>query len=66
MTEEKFEEFCNKDISDSYNKFIYHLRKQIDPLNLRGKQILEVGCGKGFVSLWIALFGGVKEVVALD
>lgn len=66
MTEEEFKEFYNKHAPDSYDRFVYHLSEQIDPLNLTDKEILDVGCGKGFVSMWIALFRGARKVVALD
>ena len=66
MNERHFEEFYNKNSSDVYYKFTYHLEKQLEGIDLKGKNVLEVGCGKGFVSFWIALFGEARKVVALD
>ena len=66
MSEKQFKEFYNEKSSDVYRKFVYHLKEQLEGVVLKDKVILEVGCGKGFVSLWLALFGEVKKIVALD
>jgi SAM-dependent methyltransferase len=52
--------------TDSFEKFQYHLENQISALDLVRKHVLEVGCGKGAVSLYLALLSGAREVVALD
>jgi len=52
--------------SDSVAKFMYHFRRQLAGIDLRGKRVLEVGCGKGAVALWLALFSGAEQVVGLD
>jgi len=52
--------------SDNCDKFTHHLQRQLRGLTLDGKKILEVGCGKGAVSLYLALFERVGRVVALD
>lgn len=52
--------------TDSFEKFHYHLQYQTRRLTLNGKRVLEVGCGRGAVSLYLALFSGAREVVALD
>jgi SAM-dependent methyltransferase len=53
--------------SDSFAKFHHHLKKQLEQMPpLSGKRVLEVGCGKGEVSLYLALFSGARSVVALD
>lgn len=66
MSERHFKEFYNKNSRDIYRKFVYHLKKQLEGIGVKGKSVLEVGCGKGFVSLYIALFCGAKEIIALD
>ncbi len=52
--------------SDNFEKFKYHLENQLHGLPLSGKRVLEVGCGKGAVSLYLALFSDVKQIMALD
>ena len=52
--------------ADTFDKFHYHLENQLRGLSLLGKRILEVGCGTGAVSLYLALFSGCSQVVALD
>ncbi len=63
---QQFKNFYNQNYGDIYRKFVYHLKKQLEDIGVKGKSVLEVGCGKGFVSLYIALFCGPKKVVALD
>lgn len=52
--------------SDNVTKFEYHLNNQLKELPLTGKRVLEVGCGKGAVSLYLAIFSGAKKITALD
>ena len=62
--------YCNniEEEKDSFVKFQYHVREQMrrSGLSLSEKHILEVGCGKGATSLYLALFCGVEHVTALD
>lgn len=51
---------------DSFEKYQYHLNKQLSGLDFKGKRILEIGCGQGAVSLYMALFVGADVVVAMD
>ena len=46
-------------LSRRYYELLYHL-------DLKGKSILEVGAGDGFLSHYLALLKGVKDVVSLD
>lgn len=66
INKKQFENFYNQNSGGFYHKFTYHSRKQLDRIHVRNKTILEVGCGKGFFSLYIALFCGAKEIIALD
>ncbi|MCL4555098.1 MAG: class I SAM-dependent methyltransferase [Actinobacteria bacterium] len=51
---------------DNFEKFRYHLDSQLRGVPLAGKRILEVGCGTGAVSLYLALFSNCRQVMALD
>lgn len=62
----KFDEIYDASTNDSVKKFRYHLEQQLRNISLKGRDIIEVGCGKGFVSLYIALFCGARKIVALD
>jgi SAM-dependent methyltransferase len=65
----KFREWYSSEVaegSDNFDKFRYHLENQLQGWHLSGKCVLEVGCGKGAVSLYLALFSGVQQVIALD
>jgi SAM-dependent methyltransferase len=50
----------------AFEIFQYHMHCQFGGLNLTGKRILEIGCGKGAVSLYLALFSQAKSVYATD
>lgn len=66
---DKYQDWYNRSVAgggDSFEKFHYHLRNQLRVLSLSDKRVLEVGCGKGAVSLYMALFSGAKHVTALD
>lgn len=60
-----FERIYNNQLENADN-FRYHFYEQFSEIDFRGKTVLEVGCGKGFVSLYIAMFTGAYHVTALD
>ncbi len=51
---------------ETFEKFHFLLEEQLGDVSLSGKCVLEVGCGKGFISLFLAMCTDVKQVVALD
>jgi SAM-dependent methyltransferase len=46
--------------------FLFHAEEQLEGVSLADKNVLEVGCGSGSFSLYMALCGRAKKVVALD
>lgn len=62
----KFARMYNFQYPGCFKKFVYHFDEQFTDTVLTDKTILEVGCGRGFIAMWIALFKGVRKVVALD
>jgi len=52
--------------SENADYFRYHFYEQFSEIDFRGKTVLEVGCGKGFVSLYIAMLTGAYHVTAID
>lgn len=66
----------NKDFNAIYNEtyaedepldaFLFHADEQLNGISLYDKTILDVGCGNGAFSLYLALFGKAKNVIALD
>lgn len=66
---DKYQDWYDRTVAiggDSFEKFHDHLQNQLRGLSLSGMNILEVGCGKGAVSLYMVLFSGAKRVTALD
>lgn len=47
-------------------KFLYHAEEQFSGIDLCGKSVLEIGCGNGLLSLWLALIKNVGNIVAID
>lgn len=50
----------------SAENFRYHFSEQFSGIDFAGKSVLEVGCGKGFVSLYLAMFTMAAHITALD
>ena len=46
--------------------FLFHADEQLRRISLADKDILEIGCGGGAFSLYMALCGKAKKVIALD
>ena len=46
--------------------FLFHAQEQLKGITLADKTILEIGCGGGAFSLYMALCGKAKKVIALD
>lgn len=63
---EKFKRLYNLSMKDTACNFVYHFRDQFENINFERKNILEVGCGKAFLSLYIALFTNVATLTSLD
>ena len=63
---EKFNELYLKNNPDSVQNFEFHFGQQFQGIDFENKKILEIGCGKGFLSLYIACFKNPAEVIALD
>lgn len=60
-----FKKIYNNHMEDADN-FRYHFDEQFSGVDFRGETVLEVGCGKGFISLYIAMFTEAYHVTALD
>jgi cyclopropane fatty-acyl-phospholipid synthase-like methyltransferase len=56
----------NRNNPDTADNFIYHFHNQFAGMDLSGKRILEIGCGKGFLSMLMASLGQAAQVTALD
>lgn len=52
--------------NDTIKHFIYHFTEQFRGIDFTDKKILEIGCGKGLISLYIGLFLNPKHIDALD
>src|SRR5210317_2259568 len=66
--ETTFKEIYNRYYTDyePYEAFLFHAREELTHCSLEGKEVLEIGCGRGAFSLYMALSGKAKKVLALD
>ncbi len=46
--------------------FLFHAQEELNSISLEGKKVLEIGCGRGAFSMYMALLGRAKNVIALD
>jgi SAM-dependent methyltransferase len=51
---------------EPYDAFLFHAREELAGLVLSGKTVLEIGCGRGAFSIYMALAGGADRVIAID
>jgi SAM-dependent methyltransferase len=51
---------------EPYEAFLFHAQEELRDISLKGKEVLEIGCGRGAFSLYMALEGKAKKVLALD
>jgi cyclopropane fatty-acyl-phospholipid synthase-like methyltransferase len=51
---------------DTIEHFVYHFTEQFKGIDFTDKNVLEIGCGKGFISLYIGYFLNPKQIDALD
>jgi SAM-dependent methyltransferase len=63
---ERFKELYVKHNTDTVKNFEYHFNQQFKGIDFTNKKILEIGCGKGFLSLYIACFMNPLEIISLD
>lgn len=63
---EAFKKLYDANMKDGADNFRYHFKEQFADVDFTGKKVLEVGCGKGFLSLYLALFTNVNHVTAVD
>lgn len=63
-----FKEIYKRYYSDyeTYDAFLFHAREELAGIVLSGKTVLEIGCGRGAFSMYMALAGGADRVIALD
>ena len=46
--------------------FLFHAEEELTGISLAGKKVLEIGCGRGAFSLYMALSAKAEKVIALD
>jgi ubiquinone/menaquinone biosynthesis C-methylase UbiE len=46
--------------------FLYHFCQQFEGIEIAGKKILDLGCGKGFTALALSSLSPATEIIALD
>jgi len=65
-TRDFFNKLYNTHTSADPQRHAFHIEDQFAGITLDDKNILEVGCGKGFTSLYLALLNTNTSVTALD
>ena len=63
-----FKKIYQKYFSDyePLDAFLFHAQEQLKGISLMGKKVLEIGCGRGAFSIYMALLGNAEKVIALD
>lgn len=61
-----FNRFYKQYNNDTLENFIYHFNNEFSGIDFNNKKILEIGCGHGFISLYIAYFFKPIFVDAVD
>jgi SAM-dependent methyltransferase len=51
---------------ENLDAFLFHAQEELTCISLEGKRVLEIGCGRGAFSLYMALSGKAQKVIALD
>lgn len=63
---ELFKKYYNANTKNVAENAHYHFQEQLLGIPLNKKTVLELGCGKGFFALWLALVGNAAKVIAID
>jgi SAM-dependent methyltransferase len=63
---EVFQKIFSSQRLGNIDTFFYHLQEQFRGMDLTNRSVVEIGCGDGLVSLWLALVKNVQNIVAID
>ena len=51
---------------EPYDAFLFHAQEELKDCFLEGKDILEIGCGRGAFSLFMVLSGKAQKILVLN
>jgi len=59
---------CRRYFSDyePYDAFLFHAQEELAGISIAGKEVLEIGCGRGVFLFYLALSGGAEKVIMFD